>query len=346
MLFRELAKLDANYIDLGFVQPSKKAKLLGLIASLRPSMPRSLIDLDFSPQVARAVEAQNQALIERMPSAHAVLYWGAQFSPVKCSSKSIPYFLITDGPFDPNDNDYPAEWRPSRWRHEYFRRQQRIYTGARHVFTLSDWARQKLLHVHALREQDVTRIGWGPLHELAKPNFSRAGGDYFISIGNQWFRKGMDVVAAAGAEIHNDFPSYRTIIVGNPTGLTLPASPAVITMPWVVPGTVAQVLISNARALIVASRFDASPHVVFEALQTGTPVIGTEVCGIPEAIRSPLGGATFPRGDKRALVSAIRRILDGDECQQRRNAYQVSVDAGGWRKSAEIVHETISKSLA
>ncbi len=205
MLFRELAKLDANYIDLGFVQPSRKAKLLGLIASLRPSVPQTLIDLDFSPQVARAVEAQNQALIERVPSAQAVLYWGAQFSPVKYSNKSIPYFLITDGPFDPKDNDYPPEWRPTRWRNEYFRRQQRIYKGARHIFTLSDWARQKLLHVHALREQDVTRIGWGPLHELEKPNFVRASGDYFLSIGNRWFLKGMDVIAAAAARFITTF---------------------------------------------------------------------------------------------------------------------------------------------
>jgi glycosyltransferase involved in cell wall biosynthesis len=82
--------------------------------------------------------------------------------------------------------------------------------------------------------------------------------------------------------------------------------------------------------LVVASRFDASPHIVAEALQLGVPVIGSDVCGIPEAVRTPLGGQIVRAGNEEALLGAMRAMLRQDPASQRANALVAYAAMGGW----------------
>ena len=281
------------------------------------------------------MEKNGCALLARHPDATAVLYWGAMNFPMDIKKCALPYYIITDGPFDPNDQTYPVEWKPRRWASDYFERQRRIYLGAEHVFTLSEWAREKLISVHNLQPGQVTRIGWGPMHAGSAPRFEMERSGYFLSVGNEWARKGMDIVAAAGASFNRKYPEARTIIVGNPRGLTIPAMPGVTQTPHALPGSEIQTLIANARCLIIGSRFDASPHVTFEALQAGTPVIGTAVAGIPEGVQEPNGGYVFPVGNVEALVVAMEKIWTADIPAQRESAYNVYRQSEGWRGCAK-----------
>jgi glycosyltransferase involved in cell wall biosynthesis len=56
-------------------------------------------------------------------------------------------------------------------------------------------------------------------------------------------------------------------------------------------------------------RSEAAPQVVPQALAVGTPVIGTAVGGIPEAIRDGETGRLVPPGDAKALAEAILEVL-------------------------------------
>jgi 2-deoxystreptamine N-acetyl-D-glucosaminyltransferase/2-deoxystreptamine glucosyltransferase len=47
---------------------------------------------------------------------------------------------------------------------------------------------------------------------------------------------------------------------------------------------------------------------VLEALAVGTPVVATEVGGVPEVVRDGDNGLLVPAGDAAALATAIRRI--------------------------------------
>jgi glycosyltransferase involved in cell wall biosynthesis len=345
-LFNELRKLDPAYVDVGVVRPSRVARAIGRLSSLRIDLNQARCDAFFSPALRREHERQCADLLHSIERPEAVLYWGGINSPVDRYDKYLGYFTITDGPYDPSDCAYLPPWKPVRWRREYFFRQRSIFQSANHVFTLSEWARRKIIAIHQMPPERVTAVGWGPMHRLDHPSLTLDGPPYFLSIGNQWYRKGMDLVAKAGEIVHRKFPEIQTIIAGAPVGFEVPPAAGIVQMPHFVPGTISQHLIRNAKAFIVASRFDASPHTIYEALQSGTPVIGSDVCGIPEAIRAPRGGLVVRVGDADAIAEAMLKILDQDALTQRENAYQVYVESGGWRQCAKLVKAVVDYTLS
>jgi glycosyltransferase involved in cell wall biosynthesis len=54
---------------------------------------------------------------------------------------------------------------------------------------------------------------------------------------------------------------------------------------------------------------DGLPNVIQEALALGTPVVSTDVTGIPEVIRDGQTGLIVPQRDPVALAAAIERLL-------------------------------------
>jgi glycosyltransferase involved in cell wall biosynthesis len=62
---------------------------------------------------------------------------------------------------------------------------------------------------------------------------------------------------------------------------------------------------------------DGLPNVIQEALALGTPVVTTDVTGIPEVMRDGLTGLQVPQRDPRALAAALGRLLDDPELRVR-----------------------------
>jgi glycosyltransferase involved in cell wall biosynthesis len=257
----------------------------------------------------------------------------------------LPYFIISDGPFDPEDPSYPEEWVPRRWARNYLARQRKVYREAQHVFTLSQWAAKKIEDVHDVSPDNVTAIGWGPLHSCSAPTLAPRNDNYFVSVGSEWRRKGMDVLAEAGELLHATHPGWSVVLVGDPRGLHVKPRPGTRLMPRTVTGEQAQELIGNARAMLIGSRFDASPHVIMEALQAGTPVIATRVCGIPEVV-TPDMGYLVDSGDAAGFAAAMRSCLEEDLTIQRTRVHQRYLEGfGGWEKVAERVAAKIDEIL-
>lgn len=333
LLFAELRKLDQNILDLGIVRASRSAKIRGALASLTLDRAQLRANMEFSPAVANNMQIETVRRISAHPEITHVLQWGAMYAPVHSSSR-LPFSIITDGPFDPNDPNYPVEWTPKPWKSEYLARQRAIYTGAQFVFTLSDWARKKLSALHPVDPARVVRIGWGPMFFGSGPNLDPAGPPYFVSIGNQWHRKGMDIVAEAGRLLHERHSEVQTIIAGNPAGMRIPAMPGVKLIPRRQSQPEVAALLRNARALIVASRFDASPHIIMEALQFGTPVIATNAFGIGENI-SPL--LLSPDGGPSSLAERMELLIAEPVRPHRVQAFAEYSSTGGWVRSAQIL---------
>lgn len=63
----------------------------------------------------------------------------------------------------------------------------------------------------------------------------------------------------------------------------------------------------------LASRDEAFPLTIVEAMLSGTPVVATDVGSVAEAVIDSVTGLLVPPGDVPALVAALRRLLaDGD----------------------------------
>jgi glycosyltransferase involved in cell wall biosynthesis len=75
-------------------------------------------------------------------------------------------------------------------------------------------------------------------------------------------------------------------------------------------------LLHQAALLVLASRTEALPNVVLEAMAAGLPVVATRVGGVPELVVLGVTGWLVPPGDAPALAAAVSQVL-GDSGTRR-----------------------------
>lgn len=68
---------------------------------------------------------------------------------------------------------------------------------------------------------------------------------------------------------------------------------------------------SAADVSVLATRSEGWPNVLLESLACGTPVVASDVGGVPEIVRDGRDGILFPATDTAALTEALRRALGG-----------------------------------
>jgi glycosyltransferase involved in cell wall biosynthesis len=348
VLFSRLETVDPDFRYLGLVAPDKRSRIIGAALSASASLRDTKRDSQWSPPVLKSMTDRCIELVEAQKDPiQALIYWGATNLPLDPDRHKFPYYIITDGPYDPDDSSYPVEWRPGKWRKSYLETQRSVFRGARHVFTLSEWARKKLIKVHGLSPESVTKMGWGPMMCIGEPRLEAvARPKVILSVGNEWHRKGMDLVAEAGSAIHASDPEVLTVIAGDPAGSSYAPRPGVSYLPHKVPGAAVQMLMREASVFVVASRFDASPHAIYEAMQYGTPVVGANVCGIPEAIDAPHGGRVVPELTAAALNASIKEVLQSDAAKSRRAAFDAYQASGGWEACVSILRHHVIEDLS
>src|SRR5207247_919803 len=69
--------------------------------------------------------------------------------------------------------------------------------------------------------------------------------------------------------------------------------------------------------LVIPSLHEGIPQIALQALATQTPVIGSNVGGIPTIIRPDQTGRLVPPGDFAALADAIRETLEDSGTTRR-----------------------------
>lgn len=85
-------------------------------------------------------------------------------------------------------------------------------------------------------------------------------------------------------------------------------------------------VLGNLDLIVVPSVWpDVAPLVVHEAFAAGLPVIASRVGGLPEFVREGHGGLVVEPGDRSALGSALRSIVDGGE--NRLSAMRAAIPA-------------------
>jgi glycosyltransferase involved in cell wall biosynthesis len=72
-------------------------------------------------------------------------------------------------------------------------------------------------------------------------------------------------------------------------------------------------LMKSADALLLASHWEGLPNVILEAQAAGLPVVATAVDGTLELIQDQFTGRLAPRGDTKAMATALGEILLNNE---------------------------------
>jgi glycosyltransferase involved in cell wall biosynthesis len=73
----------------------------------------------------------------------------------------------------------------------------------------------------------------------------------------------------------------------------------------------------RSTVFVAPTLWDNSPNTVYEAMSCGTPVVASNVGGIPELVDDGVTGLLVPHSDSDALSSAVVRILTDDGLRAR-----------------------------
>ena len=96
---------------------------------------------------------------------------------------------------------------------------------------------------------------------------------------------------------------------------------------------------------------DGLPVTLLEAAASGTPVIGSDVAGIPDYLIHEKNGLLCPPGDANALAKQLHRLMTDEELRQKLTAQGLEdVRAFDWRDIgmlyAAIINDAIAKRKA
>jgi glycosyltransferase involved in cell wall biosynthesis len=163
---------------------------------------------------------------------------------------------------------------------------------------------------------------WTDIEVFLKAGLSESGtqAQEILFAGALIPRKGIHHLINAFARIAKDFLQARLIIVGHEEDKAYAAELRELVKRLDLDGRVQFLgampqaeLAARMRAACVCvlpSVSEGLGRVVVEAMATGTPVIGSDVGGIPEMVEDGARGFLVPPGDEKVLAAKIRWVLE------------------------------------
>lgn len=207
---------------------------------------------------------------------------------------------------------WPA-WNPlSGWALErWYARERAAFHGAEHIFAFSEPTRSSLLQDYGVHPDRVTVVGAGAnFDELPAIPAARAE-PVILFIGNDFVRKGGQVLVDAFRIVRQRIPGARLQLAGSQPDV--PPQPGLEVLGRIRDrGRVAE-LYAQARVFCLPSFFDPFPLVLLEAMAYGLPVIASTSCGIPEIVAEGRTGRLVAAGDVQATAAALVRLLNSPD---------------------------------
>lgn len=210
------------------------------------------------------------------------------------------------------DVDYPNPWLS---RHAFT-------TVADHVLTTSDRITDHFQKIFNLTDDNITTLPTGIDINLFSPAGEKAqlisnNGNKpligMVSVLRSW--KGHATFLEAAAQLQASGFTGRFVIVGDgPQRENIPQQIARLNLGDVVSlighrEDVPAVLRALSVLVIPSTKHEGVPQIGLQALAVKTPVVGSDVGGIPEIIRHGETGRIFPGGNAAALATVINETL-------------------------------------
>jgi glycosyltransferase involved in cell wall biosynthesis len=288
------------------------------------------------------------SLVEKYVNSHTakpdlILQWQGIFAPYTVVPK-IPYALIidnyTDPPNSPIQKDKLRGWS-TFYDRSFFDFQKELYENAERIFTLSKWCKEGLSKEYGIDPLKVTAIGWGPAKDIVEPESFEKQERTILAIGNDYESKGIDILLET-AKYLSDF---RITIVGEDR-----AFKAAFSIPKNVQiekhlsndDLVSQYL--KSEFFFIFSKFDPSPHVLWEAQASGCVVIGFDAYGISEAITNKKTGLLLKTRKASSIAEEIRKLKLNDVLmkQIQKATVQNYEKNGTWTKACMKLAENLT----
>lgn len=201
------------------------------------------------------------------------------------------------------------------------------------IICVSEDLKKKLIS-HGVDRDKLVVITNGIDHDIFNPDAGPSEDEYYLSVGNLVPLKGHDIILEAFSERPND----KLIIIGaGPEEKALKEQVRGLDVTFIhhVNQRELAAYYAGARATLLMSSSEGMPNVVLESLACGTPVIATNVGGIPEVLNHQ-NGLMIARRCAEDLLDALDRF---DNIPWHRTAVCESVKSFNWQDVAQKQHK-------
>jgi glycosyltransferase involved in cell wall biosynthesis len=174
---------------------------------------------------------------------------------------------------------------------------------------------------------------------------------FVLCLGGPWYRKGVDLLIRAFRAISEEFPEvslrvhgytgerefYESLAEGHPR----------IHLGKPVPHSEALELIRRCRVYACPSRSEGFPRVIAEAMAAATPVVGSDVDGIPFYVKDSVTGLIARNEDASDLAAKLRTLLSDPNAAARlgQHAREYALEHLTDRRYAEKYRDMVGTAL-
>jgi starch synthase len=297
----------------------------------RPALPRRIVgatcpvlgryDIDFQAARAQlAAAAVTRRLVAPLFADADVVHWYTANSALLCLDlvERGPSVVSLDMTNAQNSRRLPYRY-PSRFTPFVTRPvaalERRVYERANVVLAKSDWAAESVLVDYGIDPLKVRVHPFGILpgpEPLPRPrprpvlvfvgtSLARKGGLALLDVWRHSLRDRSDLALVTKDDVRPEpgLRVIRDIDVGD--------------------GRINQIL-EEASVFAFPSTMDASPHVVFEAMAHGLPVVVCRSGGMPEQVIDGHTGFVVPPDDSQALAAVLAKLVDNPELARQMGA--------------------------
>jgi glycosyltransferase involved in cell wall biosynthesis len=237
--------------------------------------------------------------------------------------------------------------------HRRRQRQLSIYARASHVIAMSEWFARTLTEQTGLPSSQVSVVHPGISARLPADRPGRAPSPRpgprrrLLLVGQDFFRKGGDLVVKAVSQLRREFDPQLTLTVAGPKQWPLPGPvpKGVSFLGALSPQEVAQ-LYDHHDLFVMPSRMEPFGIVFAEAISRGLPCIARAAYAMPEIVTPGVTGALVTGDDIGELASTIVGALTNDELYVRCHAAAAEIAAHfSWERAGREMVSVITRTL-
>ncbi len=301
--------LAAHFEIVDVIRPVLTRPLFALLAArtVHPSVTAWKLRIDYS----RLHFAGRTFVVERALRRHVgdydVIVQTQTLNAPGGRSRSAPYVLYTDSTQALNERyrfgGLPTTLTRLRALQD---RERRVFTGASHVFTMSEFARGSAISDYGCDPARVTAVGAGANLDIVAAPPPRPDRPRALLVGLELERKGGHEVLAAWPAVRAAVPDAELVIVGPPPG---PDASGVRWTGRVESRAELAALYASATVFVLPTLWDPWGLVYHEAMANGLPCIGTDAFAVPEIIDDGVTGRLVPPRDPGAVADALIELL-------------------------------------
>jgi glycosyltransferase involved in cell wall biosynthesis len=240
--------------------------------------------------------------------------------------------------------------------------EQKAFDLAKLVFLSSEWAAKTIpiaYHVDTKKLKTVSRganltnnIEYAAIKNYRQSQIRECCHLLFLASAEGWKRKGGDIACSIVNELNKMNLKTKLIICGD-VPLEQPLSGNIQVIPYLrkyIPEEECRLkdLYMDSDFFLLPTRVDFTPNVIAEANMFGTPVIATDITGIPSMVQDGINGFLFSKDDAPTIYAEkIKEVyMNKTAFQQiRDNSRQMYETIMNWENSGKRIAKYIREVL-